>query len=277
MKKLYAFNLLSCLLLMLAACSESSDVNRVEVQKAETESGVVTSECHLSMGWDPWPPYQYITPEDEVKGLEIDLVNAMAREAGCDISFVQDNWMNLLDGIRDGRIDMLGGATKTQSRESYAIFSDNYRDESFHLYVRSDDIEKFAGKSLKELLEGEFKLGITEDYVYGDLVSVLLDDESFSTKLFTVPISEVNYYNLIQNEIDGFLEDPIVAAYMIRSKGLQGQIESESLDIHSGDVAIMFSRKSVQAETVQAFNRALAKIKESGEYQKILDKYSHLR
>lgn len=277
MKKLYAFNLLSCLLLMLAACSESSDVNRAEVQKAETESGVVTPECHLSLGWDPWAPYQYITPEDEVKGLEIDLVNAMAREAGCDISFVQDNWMNLLDGIRDGRIDMLGGATKTQSRESYAIFSDNYRDESFHLYVRSDDIEKFAGKSLKELLEGEFKLGITEDYVYGDLVSVLLDDESFSTKLLTVPISEVNYYNLIQNEIDGFLEDPIVAAYMIRSKGLQGQIESESLDIHSGDVAIMFSRKSVQAETVQAFNRALAKIKESGEYQKILDKYSHLR
>jgi polar amino acid transport system substrate-binding protein len=277
MKKLYAFNLLSCLLLMLTACSESSDVNRVEVQKAETESGVVTSECHLSMGWDPWAPYQYITPEDEVKGLEIDLIDAMAREAGCDISFVQDNWMNLLDGIRDGRIDMLGGATKTKPRENYAIFSDNYRDESFHLYVRSDDIEKFAGKSLKELLEGEFKLGITEDYVYGDLVSVLLDDESFSTKLLAVPISEVNYYNLIQNEIDGFLEDPIVAAYMIRSKGLQGQIESESLDIHSGDVAIMFSRKRVQAETVQAFNKALVKIKESGEYQKILDKYSHLR
>ena len=277
MKRLYAFNLLSCLFLMLAACSESPDVNQAQAQKAETESSGVTPQCHLSMGWDPWAPYQYINPEDEVKGLEIDLVNAMAREVGCDISFVQDNWMNLLNGIRDGRIDLLGGATKTESRESYAIFSDNYRNESFHLYVRSDDIEKFADKSLLELLEGEFRLGITEDYVYGDQVSALLDDEKFSTKLLTVPIPEVNYYNLTQNVIDGFLEDPFVAAYTIRRKGLQGQIRSESIAIHSGDVAIMFSRKSVKPETVEAFNKALAKIKESGEYQKILEKYSHLR
>lgn len=277
MKRLYAFNLLSCLLLMLAACSESPDANQAQSQKAETESSGTAPQCHLTMGWDPWAPYQYITPEDEVKGLEIDLVNAMAKEADCDVSFVQDNWMNLLNGIRDGQVDMLGGATKTESRESYAIFSDNYRDESFHLYVRSEDIGKFADRSLGELLEGDFRLGITEDYVYGDLVSALLDDDRFSSNLTTVPISEINYYNLIQNEIDGFLEDPFVAAYMIRSKGLQGQIESEALDIHSGDVAIIFSRKSVKAETVQAFNQALIKIKESGEYQKILDKYSHLR
>jgi len=277
MKRLYAFNLLSCLLLMLAACSESPDANQAQSQKAETESSGTAPQCHLTMGWDPWAPYQYITPEDEVKGLEIDLVNAMAKEAGCDVSFVQDNWMNLLNGIRDGQVDMLGGATKTESRESYAIFSDNYRDESFHLYVRSEDIEKFADRSLGELLESDFRLGITEDYVYGDLVSALLDDDRFSSKLTTVPISEINYYNLIQYEIDGFLEDPFVAAYMIRSKGLQGQIESEAMGIHSGDVAIIFSRKSVKAETVQAFNQALLKIKESGEYQKILDKYSHLR
>jgi polar amino acid transport system substrate-binding protein len=92
-----------------------------------------------------------------------------------------------------------------------------------------------------------------------------------------VPVPEVNYYNLTQNAIDGFLEDPFVAAYTIRRKGLQGQIKSETMDIHSGDVSVMFSRKSVRPETVEAFNRALAKIKESGEYQKILDKYSHLR
>ena len=277
MKRLYAFNFLSCLLLVLAACSESPDANQAQVQKEQTESVGVTPQCHLTMGWDPWAPYQYITPEDEVKGLEIDLVNAMAIEAGCDVSYAQDNWMNLLNGIRDGRIDLLGGATKTESRESYAIFSDNYRDESFHLYVRSEDLEKFADKSLEELLEGGFILGITEDYVYGDLVSALLDDERFSTKLITVPIPEVNYFNLTQNVIDGFLEDPFVAAYEIRRKGLQGQIKSASIDIHSGDVAVMFSRKSVQPATVEAFNKALAKIKDSGEYQKILDKYSHLR
>ena len=266
-------SLLSCFafLFLLISCSDSS---KPQKEKAE-KSKVVAANCQLNMGWDPWEPYQYLTPDDEVRGLEIDLIKAIAKQAGCNINFVQKNWMQLLRDVRSGELDLVAGASKTAAREEFAHFSDYYRHESFILYVRAGESEKYANKSLKELLQSDYKLGVTEDYIYGDQVSKLQDSPENAEKFVYVPLTEVNYYNLLQNQIDGFLEDPFVAAFTIKRKGLQGQIEAHPIEVHSGDVAIMFSKKSVKPETVTAFNEALATLKDNGEYQKILAKYSH--
>lgn len=275
MNKIRKFSLFGLILFTLVSCNESPQSSKTEAPKAEPKPSLLTADCQLTMGWDPWEPYQYLTPEDEVKGLEIELIKAIAKGAGCSVQFVQKNWMNLLNGIRKGTIDMLGGASRTESREKFALFSDNYRHESFILYVRAGEIEKYVNKTLGELLDGDFKLGVTQDYIYGDLVSDLQDNEAYREKFVSVPTTEVNYYNLLQNNIDGFLEDPFVAAYTIKRKGLVGEIEAHTIEVHSGDVAIMFSKKSVKTETVNAFNESLKNLKESGEYQEILAKYRH--
>ncbi|TQV70932.1 amino acid ABC transporter substrate-binding protein [Aliikangiella marina] len=278
MKRFYSVGLISCLVFVLASCSDSSDPKQPEPQqvaeKATPKQQETKPTCQLNMGWDPWAPYQYLTPENEVKGLEIELVSAMAKEAGCELKFVQKSWMNLLNGIRNGSIDLLGGASKTSARERFARFSDEYRNESFILYVRRGEADKFKGESLKDLLASGFKLGVTEDYIYGDEVSMLQDDPATAEKFVSVPTTEVNYYNLIQNRIDGFLEDPFVAAYTIRRKGLGDEIEAHPIRVHSGNVALMFSKKSVNEDTVIAFNEALTRLMENGEYKRILDKYS---
>ncbi len=282
MRKQWLFSLVACSFLILAACSESTDTENAAATNAATgtvasEPVASATECNLRMGWDPWEPYQYLTPEGEVRGLEVDLLSALAAEAGCDVTFVQDNWVNLLAGIRDGSIDMLGGATRTPSREEFAYFSDNYRCETFSLYIRAGESELYAGKSLQELLEGGFRLGVTEEYLYGDEVNALQDDEKLGASFVHVPITEVNYYNLTQGNIDGFLEDPFVAAFTIRRKGLQGQIEALPLEVHSTDVSIIFSKQSVDENDVQAFNKALVKLKEAGEYDEILAKYRRVK
>ncbi|MCW8876849.1 MAG: transporter substrate-binding domain-containing protein [Kangiellaceae bacterium] len=269
------YSLVGLISLMLIGCSESPKPPKPVEKKPEPKKVSVINKCQLNMGWDPWEPYQYLAPGDEVKGLEIDLVSAMAKEAGCELKFVQKNWMNLLNGIRNGSIDLLGGASKTEARKKFAHFSDPYRHESFILYIRAGESEKYVGKDLKALLTENFRLGVTQDYIYGDQVSELQDDEVLANNFVSVPTTEVNYYNLIQNQIDGFLEDPFVAAYTVKRKGLQEEIEAHTLEVHSGAVSIMFSKKSVKKETVDAFNKALATLKQTGEYQKILDKYSH--
>ncbi|WP_196139897.1 ABC transporter substrate-binding protein [Aliikangiella sp. G2MR2-5] len=272
--------LVTILSMLVISCGEAPKPEKKEKAVAKQETAPpkvesVLSKCQLNMGWDPWEPYQYLSPDNKVRGLEIELVGAIAQEAGCELKFVQKSWMNLLNGIRNGSIDLLGGATKTVAREQFARFSDYYRHESFILYVRSGESEKYKNKSLKQLLEEGFRLGVTQDYIYGDQVTQLQDIPELASKFTSVPTTEVNYYNLIQNNIDGFLEDPFVAAYTIRRKGLQEQIIAHPLEIHSGDVSIMFSKNSVNEETVAAFNDALKRLKESGAYKKILDKYSH--
>lgn len=276
MRKQSLFSLLVCLSLLPLGCGESTNSNQTAVNKVadEPEPVTVAAACNLKMGWDPWEPYQYLSPDGDVKGLEVELISAMARESACEITFVQDNWMNLLTGLRNGSIDMLGGATQTSSRDKFAYFSSAYRHETFMLYIRAGESDQYVDKDLQTLLQDGFRMGVTQDYIYGDQVNALQDNESLAENFVVVPITEVNYYNLTQDQIDGFLEDPFVAAFTIRRKGLQGQIEALDVVIHSGDVSVMFSRESVQAETVKAFNAALEKLKSSGEYEQILAKYS---
>ena len=279
MKKIFFYLVFALVILLVASCGEKpadpEDKPIPQTAKVEKETKPAEPPCELTMGWDPWEPYQYLTPDNQVRGLEIDLISSMAKEVNCSIRFVQNDWMNLLRGIRSGSIDLLGGASKTNSREEFAYFSEPYRHESFILYVNPETNQDLNGTTLIQLLENKFRLGVTEDYIYGDAVSDIQDNPNFSEQIISVPITEVNYYNLIQNQIDGFLEDPFVAGYTIKRKGLVGQIVASPISVHSGDVSIMFSRVSVNAEVVDAFNKALISIKESGEYETILNKYSH--
>jgi len=266
------------LALVLGSCGDKpKDQKSQKTQKVAQSKPVekIKPACDLTMGWDPWEPYQYLTPDNQARGLDIELISAIAAEAGCSVKFVQNDWMNLLKGIREGSIDLLGGASKTTSREEFAYFSASYRHESFVLYVRTEQVADYSGKSLAQLMSEKFRLGVTEDYLYGDEVSNMQDDPTLTAQIVTVPITEVNYYNLTQNQIDGFLEDPFVAGYTIKRKGLSKQISAFPIEVHSGDVSILFSKSSVKPETVAAFNEGLKAINASGEYEKILKRYSH--
>ena len=256
----------------------SAKLDRIESAKEDSDELVqqkAVASCELILGWDPWEPYQYLTPDNQVKGLEIELIQSMASQVGCSVKFEQGEWVDLLESLQLGKIDMLGGASKTEAREIFAHFSIPYRHESFILYLLTENIERYAEKSIFELMDEKFRLGITEDYIYGDAIAVIQDKEIYQSQIVTVPITEVNYYNLIQNNIDGFLEDPFVAGYTIKRKGLSSKISASGIKVHSGDVSIMFSKKSIKPERVEQFNIALDSIRDSGEYKKILDKYSH--
>ncbi len=144
--------------LFLFACNETPSNNEAQPAVAATKSVTATEPvaekpmCSIKMGWDPWEPYQYLSPDNQVRGLEIELISAIAKQANCNVEFVQSDWMNLLKGIRDGSVDMLGGASKTAAREEFAMFSNPYRKESFVLYVRSEQLESYSGKNLETLL-----------------------------------------------------------------------------------------------------------------------------
>lgn len=229
--------------------------------------------CTITMGWDPWEPYQYLDQDGKVRGLDIEIVSAIARAAGCTLKLVEGEWATLLVKLKDGEVDLLTGATRTESREGFAYFSDPYREEAFALYLRSEEAAGYAKRNLEQLLKEGFRVGVTLEYVYGDKISSLQDDPRYERQFDGVLVGEVNYAKLLNMEIDGFLEDPIVANAIMRRKGLKEDIKAHPDIVKSGEVCLMLSRASVEAETVQRLNDGLAKIKQDGTYGEILAKY----
>lgn len=281
------------LLLGLAGCqdgdppdttsqTDSAETTTAEARPEETETRQQAPDrpegepdCELTVGWDPWEPYHHAPVGNRVQGLDIDLANAIAGRAGCELSFEQGSWASMLQLVRSGELDVLLGATRTPERAEFARFSEPYREETFRVHVRADEVREWEDKSLRELLSEGFRLGLTQGYIYGQSVSDVLEDPAWSEQMVEVPVGELNVLNLMDFRIDGFLEDPFVAASIAQRRDWGITIEALPLDVHSGDVHLMFSRDTVDASVVERFDRALAELRESGEHERIMARYLH--
>lgn len=281
---MYRLLITAALALVLSACqnadspSASSTAEQAASTPPETEqsqgSEAAGQSCRLTIGWDPWEPYHFAPVGNRVQGLDVDLIGTLAESADCELSWEQGSWASMLQLVRSGDVDLLPGATRTQEREAFAHFSEPYRQESFRVHVRSDEVANWSSQSLQELLADGFRLGLTRGYIYGDEVEQLLARPQWQEQLVEVPVSELNFLNLMDYRIDGFLEDPFVAASIAHRRDWGMNFEALPLDIHNGNVRLMFSKASVGREVVERFDAALAEMIESGERQRILDRYT---
>ncbi len=253
---------------LAAGCGRSDD--------SATEIGdqAQKTACLLTMGWEPWEPYQYLSPTGEIWGFDVQLARTIGENAGCRIEFERDSWAALLEKIASGDIDFISGATATPEREAFALFSDPYRSEDFALYVRSGDVTRWSGAELRELLESGMRIGVTDSYVYGDEITALQDDPQFADSFVPAATGDVNISRLLDGAVDGFIEDIFVATASIRREGLEEEIAVHPLVLETGaEVRFMFSRASTTEDVVARFNDALEQIRTSGRYTEIEDRY----
>jgi polar amino acid transport system substrate-binding protein len=129
--------------------------------------------------------------------------------------------------------------------------------------------------NLKAFVEAGHKVGVVNEYYYGDEVAALYADETLRTKFIGAIISELNMARLLDEEIDGLLEDSFVGASILRRKGLDKYIQPHSISLVPSDVYVMFSKQSVSEQQVEQFNAGLEQLRNNGSYSKIMDKYSH--
>jgi polar amino acid transport system substrate-binding protein len=240
---------------------------------AVTESTDI--ECKFNLGFDAWEPYQYADVGGRVAGLDIELVVAVTKNMGCEIEYRQGTWVDLLTALKNGEVDMLLGASKTEARENFALFSDAYRVEEFSLYIRNDDDIRAEYKTLSEFVQNSSRIGIVEDYFYGSDVSMLLDDPKTSKYFVNAIMGELNVARLLDADIDGYFEDSFVGASLLRRKALSNYIVAHGITIQTGSAYVMFGKESITQAQLSDFNTQLKKIKNSKTYQDILAKYSY--
>lgn len=240
---------------------------------ATAQPGTSDEPCQLKLGFEAWEPYQYVGMDQKPAGLDIELVQAVAVKMNCEITPQQGTWVELIASLKAGEVDMLLGASKTAAREEYAFFSDPYRKEQFVLFVRSAEVAGLPQNTMTEFLSAGKKLGIVSEYFYGDELAQLYSDDKLKTNFVEASLSELNLARLIDEEIDGMLEDRFVAASMLRRKGLDKTVSPHSISLGDNDVYVMFSKTSVTDSKVGAFNAAMSAIRQNGEYDAILARY----
>lgn len=263
--------ILSCLLI---ACSEREPATAEPIAVAPESAPPVAPACELVMGWDPWEPYQYEIAGGQVFGLDVDLVNAVARQADCNLVFEKGTWSELLQRLRDGEIDILAGATPTEEREVFARFTAPYRTEQFELYTRADRVENITQYSLANMMADGWRIGLVEEYLYPDAISALQNATRVNDGFVYASMSETNMSRLLEGEIDGLVEDRYVGAAIIRHKNLQNDIKPHAIGFESTEISIMVSRVSVDEALFERLNESVQTLTANGAIEKILSQYA---
>jgi polar amino acid transport system substrate-binding protein len=266
------------LFFLLFACAPplEKQPDIVALEEAENIAQQALEEkCSLVLGFDAWEPYQYADVGGRVAGLDIELVSGVVSGISCEISYQQGTWVELLAALKQGEIDILLGASKTEAREEFAYFSDAYRMEEFSLYIRKDDETSAAYTSLTEFVDKGSRIGIVADYLYGEEVAKLLDNPEKAESFVNAILGELNIARLLDEDIDGFLEDSFVGASMLRRKALSEYIVAQGITIKTGNAYVMFSKKGISEAQLALFNAELQRVKKSQFYEELLSKYSY--
>lgn len=216
--------------------------------------------CNLRVGWEEW--YPLIHQQDgQLAGSEFELLNRLASQAGCTLEFVEVPWIRALQLLKQGRLDMLYGASHTAERETFAQFSQSYRLEQMVLVVHAtesaqpDELSLSAWLAERNPDDQAKRFGLIRGFYYGDNLEPILRAPSRSGQRLEVRWDQQLQQMLQHRRIDGYLVEASVARAQAATGGLPVRLlrirEQPSEAMH-----LMFSL-GTPAALVERFNQAI--------------------
>lgn len=271
--------LVACIALLprvsAAASTDTETTDALTTDETGTDSTTkAASGCELTMGWEPWEPYQYIDENNQLVGFDIDLINAIASAMGCTVRFKELVWARGLVETEAGVIDMLAHADYTDERNTWAHYSEPYRDSSQVLYVRKGESDKYPITSLKDAAKSGFRIGVGRGVYSGEDLESCLTTPELKKQIYYIPTVEIQQYNILQaGHIDGYIRSITAIDSLRNTLGEDLNLEIHPLPILTSKQHVIFSRKSVDRALVEEFNQSLNLIIERGVYDEIENRY----
>ncbi|MBX2868822.1 MAG: transporter substrate-binding domain-containing protein [Acidiferrobacterales bacterium] len=239
-----------------------------------THSLYADDDCNLVVGWEPWHPYQYIDDSGELTGFDIEVLAAIAELTQCTFDFKQINWARGIVEVESGILDVLMAANITPERSQWAYFSDHYLSSTVVLFVRPGESSQYPFKSMRDIANFDFRLGVGRGVIYNDEFAELIKVPEFEKRLVYIPTAEMQQYQMLQTQrVDGYLRSITTLGSLPEVLGSDLKLEIHPLPVQSSRLHIMFSKNSVNEETVMRINNGLRSLREDGTLDSFLKKY----
>lgn len=208
-------------------------------------------------------PYIFPDPKnpDVVIGFEVDLANALAKELGRPIEFVQYEWPSLTSGVERRDLDFaMNGIENTPPRAERYRLSRPYFRYREQLVVRKDEARFTDVESCKQA-------GCVVATLADTAAERLLDKEGMNKKIYDGQVEP--FADLAVGRVDAvLLDEPIVAFYGDTNPALK----RTGAPVAPGDYVIVL-RKSDEALAVQ-IDDAIGRLAASGEIERIYRKWN---
>jgi polar amino acid transport system substrate-binding protein len=208
-----------------------------------------------------WPPFEMVDETTkELIGFDIEMVNAIAAEAGFEVEFVNVGFDPLLAGISECQYDAAVSAiTITPERGENMLFSDPYINAGQIVTVKIDN----TSINSKDDLAGK-----TVGAQIGTTGAIEVEAIAGAT-LTTFDTVDLAFLALQNGQIDAVVADsPTAAGFVTQNADKLKMVGSVFTDENYG-IAVCKTNTDLLAK----FNAGLAAIKANGTFDALLTKY----
>ncbi len=263
-------------LMALSACGDSgSDGNDSSSAKAAPKVAVTPPPLLVkgvfTTGTDfTYPPYEYVKGTEQA-GLDVDFAKAAAEVMGTKLKMVDTRFNSLIPGLQAGRFDAIVSFLYVTPKRAKVVDYVPYftSGSAFVVHKGGNFMPKqptdVCGRRVATL-QGAYQEGL----VKGDL-GKLCRDQGKPIKLRSFPTDTQAAQDLVADRADVLFADSATAVFRVKQLARYELIKSSDELMYP--IAAGLAVRKGQAETKAALEKVVAKLRESGELQRIADKW----
>ncbi len=208
-----------------------------------------------------WPPFEYVDEQTmEIVGFDIDLIKAIAEEAGLEIEIIDVAWDALLAGIAQCQYDAaISAMTITEERKEAMLFSNPYFEAGQLVTVQYDNTDITSKEDLGGKTVGA-QIGTTGSFEVDKIAGATLktyDDIGLAMQ------------DLMNGQIDAVISDnPLAMGY---ANANPDKLKTVGAVFTSEYYGIAVCKD--QPELLERINEGLAKVKAEGRIDELILKW----
>lgn len=229
------------------------------------------------VGDDDFPPYSFKNQNQEITGIDVDLLNEMASRMNITVNIDLVPWKRLLLMTKNGDVSGSFSLFKTPERESYSLFTHPLHYSTYKLFTNKINPVKYD--SLKDLY-GK-RIGKSAGFV----ISSEFDEASARGDISVVEIYnfDATIKRLLKGGIDAFAGNELVIKYKLQNTSNDVINVSniialpQALTTSRGGFFVLSKAYPLGDKlTWQArITETLAEMERDGTYDRVIQKYIH--
>ncbi|MGY2463749.1 amino acid ABC transporter substrate-binding protein [Vreelandella sulfidaeris] len=207
-------------------------------------------------------PFTFVE-QDELKGFEVDVMNAVGEITGDDIEFVTASFSGLAGMLESGRIDTIANQiTITPEREAKYAFTEPYVYDGAQVVVRAGNdsiqgVEDLSGKSVAVNLGSN----------YEQLLREQPNADEIDIRTYESNIEQ----DVALGRVEAFVMDRVSATQVIKEKGLPLELAGQPFSTIEN--ALPFRDDEAGREQRERVDAALAELRDNGELREVSEKW----
>jgi arginine/ornithine transport system substrate-binding protein len=217
-----------------------------------------------------YAPFNYVTPEGELAGFEVDLAKAICAELKIECELVQQDWDGMIPALLARKYDaIMASMSMTEERKKRIDFSNKYYNTPTRLTVKKGSdidgsIESLSGK----------KVGVQRETIQDRYASDVF--EPAGAEIVRYGTTDEANLDLVAGRLDARLDDVVAI-----SEGLLDRPEGVDFEL-VGPVfndpkwfgpGVGVGMRKGEDDLKELFNKGITAVRANGKYAEIQGKY----